>query len=136
MQGGRSMLLEDECAGADPADCELLVSLNCDLFERDARDACEPRAVVKVGDELGERLLGALGVNVHAAVLAVAHPAHEPECARTPDRRFAKPNALHATAHDCADRLRRGLALIRGHSRSDPNPDFWQRWVSHMRSHI
>ena len=112
--GGRGVLLDDEDAGADAADRELLVALDLDALDLDLGDPCGRRALAQERDQLLDRRLGSLGVDEHAAVLAVAHPAHHAR-ARAPaaTRRVAEADALHLAAHD---RAHRHFVLLRSFS--------------------
>jgi hypothetical protein len=58
--------------------------------------------------------LSALRVHLHDAVVAVAHPARDIERACSTNGRFAKPDALHLTAHDRADCSRGQRAISHG----------------------
>jgi hypothetical protein len=81
------------------------VALDCDLLDLDPGNSCEPRPFVQECYELGHRPPVALGVNLHGAALAVAHPPHHHELAGPADGRVAEPDALHVAAHDGMDRF-------------------------------
>ena len=90
-------------AGADAADRELLVALDLQPLALHLGDPRGGRSLAKEGDQLLDRLLGALGVDPHRAVLVVSNPAHDPEPARLRARRFAEADPLHIAADDGAE---------------------------------
>src|ERR1700686_351779 len=112
------VLLDDEDPRADSADRELLVALDGDALYSDTGDFGQPWSVAQEGHELIERRLGPLGVNLHGALLTIAHPAHHPELTRAPERGVAKADALHLTAHRNTDRHNYRLACVLNHSAS------------------
>ncbi len=59
------------------------------LVDLDALDACEPRALAQERDELVDGIARALGVDLHVAVVAVAHPAQHAEL-RAPAERWRR----------------------------------------------
>ena len=81
------VLLDDEDAGADAADRELLVAFDLGRLDLDAGHLGAGGALAQERDQPCDRRLGALGVDEHLAVLAVAHPAR----ARRAPRPAARP---------------------------------------------
>jgi hypothetical protein len=115
----RRVLFNHEDPSTDTADRELLMALDCDLVDRDLEDPCQRRVAMQEGHELLNRPLGTLGVNQDGAVIPVAHPAHHTELTRLSDRRVAKSDALHLTAHDGTDRRGRNPVPPISHSTSE-----------------
>ncbi len=66
---GRRVLLDDEGAGADAADRELLVSLDLGLLDFDVLDARRARSFAQELDQPLDRRFGALGMDEHSPVL-------------------------------------------------------------------
>jgi hypothetical protein len=104
--GGGSVLLDDEGAGADPADRELLMALDPNVLDRHLAGTGAPRPFAEEGHQPLNRPRGPLGMDEHAAVLRVAHPPHHAEPVGPPQRRVAISDALHGAAHDRPHRLR------------------------------
>ncbi len=103
--GGGGMLLDDEGAGADAADRELLVLFDLRRLGRNVLDLRPRRPLAQEGEQPIDRLLGPLGVDAHRPVLLIPHPAQDPELARPSHRRFAEADALDRARDDSAHRL-------------------------------
>lgn len=103
---GRLVLLDDEDAGADAADRELLVPLDLCRLGRHRLDSRAARPLFEKGDELIDGRRRSLGVDPHRPVIFVAHPAEGAEAARPPLRRVAEADALDAAADHDSNRLR------------------------------
>jgi hypothetical protein len=96
--GGRLVLLDDEGAGADAADRELLMALDLDVLDRDPVHPRRGRSLVEELDQPPNRLLPTLGVDAHSPVLFIAHPAHHLESPCLAHRRLAVAHFLYPTA--------------------------------------
>ena len=93
MVRGRGVLLDDEDAGRDAADGELLVALDAGAGDVDARHRGALGAVAEEADELVDGRRVALGVDWARAAVAVAHPAVEAEGAGRLDGGRGKPTS-------------------------------------------
>ena len=102
--GGRRVFLDDEDAGADPANRELLMPLHAGLFRLDRIDARARRSVVQEGNQLLQRRPLALGVQHDRAGLAVAHPAVDGQLTGARNRRLAEADALDIAMDDSSYR--------------------------------
>src|ERR1043166_1287247 len=105
--GGGLVLLDDENAGADAADRELLMAFDLGLLDLDVGDLGAPRPLAEEGDQLLHPALGSLGVDQHAAVLGVPNPPHRPQPLRPSQRRVPIADALHSPTHHGPHRRRR-----------------------------
>ncbi len=99
MARGGGVLLNDEDAGADAADRELLVALDLDALARHLGDPGARRPLAKEVQQRLDRGLRALGVDEHLALLPVADPAQHAQLVRPAQCRFAEADALHRAAH-------------------------------------
>ena len=102
--GGGGVLLDDEGAGTDAADRELLVALDLDRRARHLGDPCGGRPLLQESHQFLHRRLRPLGVDEQVPVLPVAHPAHDAQLVSPPQRRVAKPDALHLAVYGRAQR--------------------------------
>src|SRR5215203_1125539 len=103
---GRSpVLLDDEGAGADAADGELLMSLDLGGLNLDLLHFTPRRSLPEELEQLVDGCLRPLGVDRDAAVLGVADPAEGAALAGAPDRRFAEADALNSAAQDRPNRF-------------------------------
>ena len=99
MVGSGGVLLDDEGAGADPANRKLLVALDLGGLDLDRGDPRPARPLAQERLQLRDRLLGALGVDEHTAVIGIAHPAQHAEPVRPPPRSHPESHALDMAAH-------------------------------------
>ena len=77
------MLLNDEDAGADPADGELLVALYLRRLHLDRLDPGRRRPLSQEPDQFVDGRRRALGMNRHGAVVGVPNPAENAELTRS-----------------------------------------------------
>jgi len=88
------VLLDDEDAGADAADGELLVAID---LRRLGLHSLDPGGRRTFPEECGERLdrrPGALDVRQHRPVLTIAYPAEDPQLARPAEDGIAETDPL------------------------------------------
>ena len=74
------------------------------VFERrfglvHAADFCPAWTFPQQPGQLGKLIGGSHGVNFHAAIVPIAHPAREAQRVRGMLGKIAEPDALHASAH-------------------------------------
>ena len=96
----RLVLLEDEDAGANAADRELLVALDPDRFDRNLSNPRSRRSLAQKLQQLLDAGPRSLHVDENAPVLRVSHPTHRAEPPRLPQRRLPVPDPLHPTTED------------------------------------
>jgi len=81
------------------------VTLDGDVVDLHRGDPGEPRPLPQEGHQRVDRFAAAFGVYRQRAILAVAHPPEHAERVRPPNRRVAKPDALHVAAPHHAHRF-------------------------------
>src|SRR3954451_14060115 len=104
MVGGRLVLLDDEDAGADAAEGELLMALGLDGFGLEVAHLRRRRPLAQEVGEARDRIGSPLGMDEDAAVLGVPHPAENPELARSPRDRIAEADPLDPPSRRRPDR--------------------------------
>ncbi len=114
MVGGGMVLLDDEDAGADPADRKLLVALRLDLHDLEGVDLGGGAPFPEESDQGLDVVAAALGVGECVLLVAMPHPAEHPELARPPDGGVPEAHIQHLPGDPGADRPLR-LRLLRGH---------------------
>ena len=108
------VLADDEPAGRDAADGELLVAFDLRRLDVDVLDRGRRAGPLKDRLERVDRVGRALGVHAHRPVAGVvAHPAQDAEVAGAPHGEVAEADALHVAVDGGADRGR-----ARRHGRS------------------